>query len=453
MTFLTPKSLTAFCLAGVAVSTPAADLMDTWRWTQARDPALASARAVSDQAADRQAQAEALWKPQVKAGATVGLGGQDGRTTGAQSNGMSPVSFDTSINAGLLSRASIGAQKAWIDPERELQSQQLNLSADIARVQWQQAQQTAMLQSAQKYFDVLRSEQILAISIRQQQTVEQVAKEIQRRQRIGDATLMDLQEAQARVANVNATVLQARNEVALKRVSYRLLTGQTPGSFANLGSDRSLFASATSPVTYWLQAARGDSPRLQLMALQVQLQELEARRLLKSGTEPTVNWVAQAQLDRLAGPGIYGSSMQQMTNYVVGVQLQIPLSTGGMVEARAQEAMKQVDKLRYDQESLALQTETQVQEAWQEVSTAEARLQALAAALKASQARLDATRQAHRMGTRTTMEWLGAEQDAAVAELAWVQLRFQTVLQRLQLEAVSGILSESGLQKVNALLQ
>ena len=80
-------------------------------------------------------------------------------------------------------------------------------------------------------------------------------------------------------------------------------------------------------------------------------------------------------------------------------------------------------------------------------------MQALTQSEQASKARLNATRQAHRTGSRTTNEWLGAEHDAAQAELAVLQLRIQTVLDHARLYAASGELDEPKLRLINALLK
>jgi outer membrane protein len=202
----------------------------------------------------------------------------------------------------------------------------------------------------------------------------------------------------------------------------------------------------------WVQRAKQQSPSLQMMGLQQAIQGQEAKRI-KAGNAMTVNWVAQAQMDRLSGQGMYGSASNQMAQYMVGIQLNAPLSTGGMVESREREALKQVEKLRYDQEAVEQQIEQQVRDAWQSLSTAQARLQALSQSEQASKARLTSTRQAHRTGARTTNELLGAEHDAAQAELAVVQLRIQTAMEQLRLSAVSGELGEAQLRQVNALLK
>ncbi len=444
--------IAALTLAGISSATHAADLMSAWQAAQTRDPEMAAARALLEQAAFRQEQAKALWAPTVSAGGAVGLGGADSRITGAEVPGMmSDMTFKTNVNAGALARASIGAQQAWINPEREAQSKQLELSADIAQAQWQLAQQALIMRTAQRYFDVVGAELTLHVLQRQQKAVQQAAAEINKRQSVGDASVMDVQEASARASEIRAHVLTQENNLAMKKVAYRQLVGQEATQLltpANVNITPSNLADAST----WVQRAKQQSPSLQMMRLQQAIQGQEAKRV-KAGNAMTVDWVAQAQMDRLSGHGMYGSASNQAAQYMVGIQLNAPLSTGGMVEAREREALKQVEKLRYDQEAAELQIEQNVRDAWQSLSTAPARLQALAQSEEASKARLAATRQAHRTGSRTTNEWLGAEHDAAQAELAVTQLRIQTAMDQLRLSAASGELGEAQLRQVNALLK
>jgi outer membrane protein len=350
-----------------------------------------------------------------------------------------------------LARGNISAQKAWINPEREAQSQQLQLSAQLAEQQWLQAQQALVLRTAQKYFDVLSAEQTMQILQRQQKTVQQAETEIKKRQAVGDASVMDVQEANARVSDIRARVLTQENDLAMKQLAYRQLVGHDPINLKGLNSTIQLPRNLADANT-WVQRAKQHSAALQMKRLQQAIQEHEVKRV-KADQGLRADWVAQAQLDRMMGQGMYGSASNQTAQYLVGMQVNVPLSTGGMSQARELEALKQVDKLRFDQELAELQLEQSVRTAWQSISSAQARIQALEQSAKASQARLSATRNAHRTGARTTNEWLAAEHDAAQAELALVQLRIQTILERLQLYADSGELAQAQLQEINALLK
>jgi outer membrane protein len=444
--------ITALAFAGFTSFAQAADLMSSWEAAQARDPEIAAARALHEQAAFRLEQAKALWAPMVSAGGAVGVGGADSQTKGAEAMGQSNVTFKTNVNLGVLARASIGAQQAWISPEREAQSKQLELSAQIAEKQWLQAQQNLIMKTSQRYFDVVAAELTLTVLQRQQKAMKQAAAEITKRQSVGDASVMDVQEANARVSEIRAQVLTQENQLAMKKVAYRQLTGQEASQLKAIANINLTPTNLADP-SVWVQRAKQQSPSLQMMSLQQAIQGQEAKRI-KAGNAMTVDWVAQAQLDRLTGTGNYSNSASnQMAQYMVGIQLNAPLSTGGMVESREREALKQVEKLRYDQEAAELNIEQQVRDAWQSLNSAQARLQALSQSEQASKARLTATRQAHRTGSRTTNELLGAEHDTAQAELALLQLRIQTAMDQLRLYAASGELTEVQLRQVNALLK
>jgi len=229
------------------------------------------------------------------------------------------------------------------------------------------------------------------------------------------------------------------------------LTGQPPAALSAPAA--SLVGQAPSDLPPWLVQARAQSLALQMTDVQIELQTQEARRIRVSGTTPTLDWVAQAQVDRLTGRGMAGGATQQMAGYIVGVQWSAPLGTHGLTDAREQEALKQVDRLQRDRDWQLSQLELQVSQAWHQWQSSVERLDVLAQALQVSQQRVRTTRQAHRLGTRSTLEWLGAEQDAVQAEMAWQQMRVQVVMARARLWWSSGRLSEAQLHEINQQLQ
>ena len=79
--------------------------------------------------------------------------------------------------------------------------------------------------------------------------------------------------------------------------------------------------------------------------------------------------------------------------------------------------------------------------------------EALAQAVTASRARLDATRLGRQVGDRTTLDLLNAENDVAGSELALLQARVGVLMDRLKLAALAGRLDEARLQSVSDSLQ
>lgn len=429
------------------------DLLETWRLAKLHDPQYAAAQAQRDQALVKRDQMAPLWDTQTRATLAAGLGGQDAHLTNARAMGQNGVGFDASINAGAMARAAVSTQKPIRNPALDVQSRMLDAGARMGEVQWQQAQQDLAWRTVQRYFNIVSARQTVQVLQRQHDTLVKAQKEIARRQAIGDATLMDVQEAQTRVALLNAQILQAQQDVNALEVAYRQLTGQAPQAMRTVAEKQNLNVLADQALPQWLVQANAQSAQLQLVDLQIGLQEADAQRIRLAGTSPTTDWVGQAQLDRLTGYGMNGTATQQIAGYMMGVQWSMPLGTHNLTMAREQEALKQADKLRSDKVLAQSQIEAQVTEAWQAVPSLQARLQALTQAHTLSQQRLRSTRQAHQVGTRTTLEWLGAEQDAAQAELQWRLMRIQVLVAQARLAWASGALGDSQLQALNQQLQ
>ena len=168
---------------------------------------------------------------------------------------------------------------------------------------------------------------------------------------------------------------------------------------------------------------------------------------------PTIDLVAQGGQDRLSGSGDFGAASNNSSNIMIGVQITVPLYTGGYRSARQEEALHLADKARTDADRTRQQIALQTRAAWLSLTVGAGRIAALAEALKANQARLDATRLGVQVGDRTTLDLLNAENDTANAELVLLQARIGSLMDRLRLAALSGQLDEAQLQSVNATLQ
>jgi len=131
----------------------------------------------------------------------------------------------------------------------------------------------------------------------------------------------------------------------------------------------------------------------------------------------------------------------------------VPLYTGGYRNARQDEALHLVDKARADTERARQQVALQTRAAWLGLTVGARRVGALAEALQANRARLSATRLGRKVGDRTTLDLLNAENDTANAELALLQARVALLMDHLRLSALAGQLDEAALQAANDTLR
>lgn len=151
--------------------------------------------------------------------------------------------------------------------------------------------------------------------------------------------------------------------------------------------------------------------------------------------------------------GDFGAASNTSRQQMIGLQLNLPLYTGGYRSAKLEESLRLQDKADAEIAQSQQQIAQQIRAAWLGLQIGTARLSALAQAVTASQARLDATRLGRQVGDRTTLDLLNAENDASSADLALLQARIDVLQNRLRLQALAGQLDETRLQTVNVLLQ
>ena len=138
---------------------------------------------------------------------------------------------------------------------------------------------------------------------------------------------------------------------------------------------------------------------------------------------------------------------------MIGIQLTVPLFTGGYRRAKYAEALHLADKAAADMELASQQIRQKTRSAWLGVTVGIGRVAALEQARTASLARLAATRLGHTEGDRTTLELLNAENEAGSAELAVLQAQIGVEIDRLRLAQLTGKLTDADLRLVNGLLR
>lgn len=443
------------CAVGPA---QAADLRDAWLAARQHHPGMAAATAERAAGEARRLQAERLWNPTVAAQAAAGVMGSRTSTQGAAFSmpGAAPVTgagFETSVHSGPGTRWGIEARKPLYSPERSAQERQLRLSADLADLQAAVSQQQLMLQTAERYFAAVLAEQQHALLLRQQQATDQALQEARDRFTAGDMPITDVREAEARALAVTAQAQAADVALQIARRALAQATGWNPADAPALQRPAPVGATAwaanaappLAPVAHWLDLAERENLQLRTQSQLVALAEQDVAKAAHTASAK-VDLVGQAGADHLSGSGRWGSASNAARQFMVGLQIQVPLYTGGMQGAREQELLRLQDKAQAGLDSARLDVAQQVHATWLLLQAGVTRALALESAHKAAQARLEATQLGRQVGDRTTLALLQAQNDAMQAESSVLEHQAHMAQTRLQLMALVGRLDESALQ-------
>jgi outer membrane protein len=451
-----PGQIVAALSAGLllAGSANAIDLVETWRAAQDHDLEFSAARAAHEAGEARRDQGIALWRPSVSLTGTAGrmssLTNTDGAQFFAPRFGLSnDVAFNTSVNDGTMESWAVTARQPLVSGERLARRRQLETAADLADLQWQAARQSLMLRTAERYFDLALAEDSLRVLREQQIAVDRALAEAQERFRLGDVPITDTHEARARSEAVKAQVLAAETDLQLKQIALSDMTGLPPESLHPRMPSPDFAGAPVAALERWLDEAASSNPTLRVKAAAVEVARQEAAKF-RAFASPSLDLVAKAGRDRLSGSGDFGPASNTTSGGMIGVQLTVPVFTGGLRSAEHHEALHLADQAQ-EEEALARQRiALQTRAAWLGCTVGAGRVAALSATLEASRSRLDATRVGRDVGERTTLDLLNAQSDVSSAEVNLLQARIAVLTERLRLASLAGVLDEEHLQAVNA---
>ncbi|MEQ1600794.1 MAG: TolC family outer membrane protein [Methylophilaceae bacterium] len=431
------------------------DLLQAWQSAHTQDPLFGVARASAEAGKTKSLQAQALKRPQVTA--NLGMGGINSNNEMSNAQFSAPgmgaasgASFRTQTNAGVNTQWNIRAEYPLYDVARFNSASQLNKQAELAEVQLSNDEQQLMLRVAQAYFDTLLAADTLATLQSQQAAVKEALASAKERFKEGDLAIIDTHETQARFDLLAAAVLEAESHLQLTRAILADMSGHQEAVLAALPPKVDLQDLKAGELAEWLERAKNNNVSLHTQLLQQDIAREETQKHL-AFKSPQLNLVAQAGGQRVDGLGSHDANLNSH-QLNLGLQLTIPLYTGGMRDARYQEALALADKAQYQVEATRQQATREARSAWLALSVGQSQVKALQQAEHSAEIKLDSTRLGRDVGDRTTLDVLNSEQELYNTRLTLYRSRYQVLLALLNLSATAGELNETRLQQVNQLL-
>lgn len=432
-------------------------LMQAWLAARAHDPAYAAAQAQLQAGQAQRAQGRALLLPQVVASASGGYAAEDRNTTGAQFiapgfGNSNDVGFHTHIGNGSETGWSVALQQPILNAERWAGAHQQDARADMAQLQFDLARQQLMTAVARAYFDVLAAQEALNTVRAQKESVREALDAARALFEEGKLPVTDSTEAEARFDEIGAAEISASAELQLKQEIFSDRTGLPADNLMPVAADARLDQLAPGPQQPWLDKARAQSQELQIQKYGRDIARRDIDKF-KASLSPTLDLVARVSDDRMTGDSGWGvGASQSYRAQYVGLQLTVPVFTGGLRSAKYSESVALAGKADAEVDAAALRVTRETRSAWLALSSGLAQYRAGQRALESAQTRLDATQLGFEVGARTTLDLLNAKADLFRARLALVQSRHRVILSRLELAAAAGELSEDDLQRTGRLL-
>lgn len=302
-----------------------------------------------------------------------------------------------------------------------------------AAAQLIQAENDLILKVAQAYYDVLLAKENLAQLKAQRRAIEEQWAAAEKSYQIGAATITDAQEAKAKVELVKAQELEAENEIINKRMVLKTLAGNS------IDDPEGVHDSPTRPepndINVWL--ARVDSsPSVVAGTAAIDAAEMEVAKT-RSGHLPSIDLVASYG-DNTQWVGANDPASTRTKSKVIGLQIQFPIFSGGGTHAKVKEALMSLKKAKEDLENTKRQMSLQISQAFMGIQSGLIQIKALTSGVEASETALNYNNLGYKVGMRTNMDVLNAQQQLYAARRDMNKARYNVLMQMLKLKTITG---------------
>ncbi len=439
-----PTSAALAVLLGM-IGTPiasAADLVQTYRDAAANDAQYASARNLLLAGRERLPQGLSLLLPQIN-------GTASGTRINSKINEPQPFGgFSSTYNQRAYTLSLSQPLFRWANYQ---QYQQGKLSVLLSEAQFAQAQENLVVRVTQAYFDVLYAEDSINYIVAQKAAISEQLASAKRNFEVGTTTITDTNEAQAKYDLAVAQEILSRSNLDIARAALQQIIGKAPGNLAPLVRDVQLSAPQPAEIEPWVSAAEQQNYVVaqNLANLEIAKRQIEVNR---AGHYPTVDLVASRTYTN-TGVNTGISIATSQTNNAIGVQLSVPIYSGGYTSSKVREGIALADKAENDLDFARRTAAQSARQAYFGVTSGLAQVRALQAAEVSSQSALDSNKLGYQVGVRINIDVLNAQQQLYSTQRDLARARYDTLLNGLRLKSAAGTLTEDDLARINALLQ
>jgi outer membrane protein len=285
--------------------------------------------------------------------------------------------------------------------------------------------------------NVLRDTAILDLQRRNVQVLQEQLKQTRDRFNVGEVTRTDVAQAESRLAAAQSQVLAAEATLKGSQAAYRRVIGVEP---LNLRAAMPVDRLSPSTLAASVDAGWREHPTVNAAQYTVDAAVM-AVKAAEGSLYPTVTLESNVQRRWDVQPGV----SDQMTGTVLG-RVTVPVYQGGAEYSVIRQNKETLGQRRIELDVQRDLIRSTVVQSWSQLEATKAQIIAAQAQVTASEVALNGVREEARVGQRTTLDVLNAQQELVNARVTLVTAQRDRVVASYTLLASVGRLSPQALR-------
>lgn len=295
--------------------------------------------------------------------------------------------------------------------ENATEAAEIRITAEEARQI--ATEQTILLQATVAFLDVRRDQTLVSLDRNNVRLIREQLRAARERFDVGEVTRTDVAQAEARLAAARSLLAARLGQLQSSKETYKRVMGQYPGDL-----------DPPPPLP--------DLPENLDQAIDISLREaptIRSARLEKKAASSDVRTAIGALLPQISLRGqvrnqdTIGVQNDAFNDATLGLQIVVPFYSGGANYSRVREAQAQVEARASDISTAVRDSIQQVGTAWSDLNVARSTIRAGKLEVRAARIAFEGVQEEAKVGARTTLDVLDAEQELLNARGSLVSSR------------------------------
>jgi TolC family type I secretion outer membrane protein len=309
-------------------------------------------------------------------------------------------------------------------------------SVKAGRAALQDAEQQLLLDASKAYLDVVQATENLKLNRENEQVLQKQLDITKDRFQIGELKRTDMDQARSRLKAAMVSRLQAEGDLANQRATFARLVGDMPGSLEipkvalenpKTQDEAVVMALHNNPAiiaaSHTYDAAKSDITAA------------------KGSLWPQVDLVASST----RGWDQSTTITDRQNTSTIMARVTIPLYHAGTDYAKTRAMQQTSTQRRMELEYARHKAREQALNAWQALQTARSSIQGRKEVVEATAAALDGVEIESKVGTRTTLDVLNAQQELLEAKINYIKAQHDETYAIMQVKSAIGELTAAAL--------
>lgn len=342
------------------------------------------------------------------------------------------------------STASIQLRQPLFNLEGIARYHQGVAQADYSDAQFSGHSNDLILRLVGAYAEAQHAEDSLALAIAQRDAYAEQRRMNDHMFGKGEGTKTDMLETQAKLDLSEADVLDAKDKVTDARNTLATMVGQEISVLDKLRDDFRVKPMQPASFDEWKTTALEHNPDIiaQRHAVEASLQEIKKNR---AGHVPRLDLIAS--YSESDSDTIYTYQNVYKTTSL-GLQLNIPIYSGGYVNAITTQAVSNYEKAKADLDTKTSQILIDLRKNYNQALSGAQRIEALVNSVNSAQLLVEAMQKSIKGGLRTNLDVLNAQQQWFAAKRDLSLARYNYLMAYLRLRQAAGVVGVSDVQDI-----